>query len=368
MSNNAVSSIAVEAPKKERLYFWDNFKGLLIFLVVLCHMIIGYGTSKKLTGVNVTYLLLTLEAFVMPAFAFCSGFLSKSAKARSLESVAKLLAMFLIFNLLLGLDRYLTAGVKFQLLRPCLVFWFLVSMMVWRLTVDYVSKIKWCLFFSIALTLCAGFCGEINNTMVLARTIGFYPFFLAGYMFDKDKLMKVLNWKYRVPVGIVAFIALFGGCYYLSHFHFMKQAEWLYDPYPEFGTGFVNRCILIAVAFLFIGIFLLAIPNCKIPLLSKWGRNSLGIYVCHRRFALMFLQAFPVKEFSNTYYIYIFIITFLLCLVFGADIVTKYVNLIVNKFADLILGTNKKAKHLGSIVLPLMLLLAFALNIISSIK
>lgn len=61
----------------------DNFKGILIFLVVLGHIV---GVSKEGVENIVNY----IYSFHMPAFVFISGYFSKN------PSIKKILNLFLL--------------------------------------------------------------------------------------------------------------------------------------------------------------------------------------------------------------------------------------------------------------------------------
>ena len=60
--------------EKGRLYYFDNAKFVLIFLVVLAH----YISPLKTDFPSVRVLWLTIHTFHMPAFIFISGFFAKS--------------------------------------------------------------------------------------------------------------------------------------------------------------------------------------------------------------------------------------------------------------------------------------------------
>ena len=63
---------------KERSSFWDNYKGILIILVVFGHFI--YESAVALSGSFANDLFKFIYAFHMPAFVFCSGYFSLYSK------------------------------------------------------------------------------------------------------------------------------------------------------------------------------------------------------------------------------------------------------------------------------------------------
>ena len=68
---------------KIRYNILDNIKGILIFLVVFGHFLIGYALKhqKSLSYKIVNY----IYGFHMPLFIFSSGFLSKSNNSRNFK-------------------------------------------------------------------------------------------------------------------------------------------------------------------------------------------------------------------------------------------------------------------------------------------
>ena len=58
----------------ERDYLYDNIKGILIILVVLCHFL-GYAMIKSDTVVR--SFIIFIYYFHMPLFIFISGYFSK---------------------------------------------------------------------------------------------------------------------------------------------------------------------------------------------------------------------------------------------------------------------------------------------------
>lgn len=81
----------MEQSENRRVYFWDNFKGLLIFLVVFAHIL--YETNG---GTVITPVLDIIYIFHMPAFVFTTGYLSKSGHSRSRESLFGLLSLYFL--------------------------------------------------------------------------------------------------------------------------------------------------------------------------------------------------------------------------------------------------------------------------------
>ena len=80
---------------KDRDYFFDNARAILIFLVVLGHLLQPYTSEDKF--LQALYLL--IYSFHMPTFLFISGYFAKNLdKPNYLEKIAKkLLLPYVIF-------------------------------------------------------------------------------------------------------------------------------------------------------------------------------------------------------------------------------------------------------------------------------
>lgn len=72
---------------KDRDYFFDNARAILIFLVVLGHLLQPYTSEDKF--LQALYLL--IYSFHMPTFLFISGYFAKNLdKPNYLEKIAKI--------------------------------------------------------------------------------------------------------------------------------------------------------------------------------------------------------------------------------------------------------------------------------------
>ena len=70
---------------KERDYFFDNARAMLIFLVVFGHLLQPYTEASK----HLSSLYLTIYSFICRAFLFISVILQKAGQVGYLEKVSK---------------------------------------------------------------------------------------------------------------------------------------------------------------------------------------------------------------------------------------------------------------------------------------
>ena len=129
----------------------------------------------------------------MPAFIFCSGFFSKSENSKSTQSLLKLFLYYLIFNTGMMVFMHCYKGEQFhflQFFQPYFSYWYLLSLIYWRILIIYVDieHQTSTILKSFAISLMNGYSKYLSNNIVsLRRTIVFFPFFILGYFFSKEK-------------------------------------------------------------------------------------------------------------------------------------------------------------------------------------
>lgn len=184
--------------------YWDNAKGLLIFLVVLAHY---YGTGMVYKGFSggLWQLPLTIYTVVylfhMPLFAFISGYFSKNAeRCRSRAFSALLLPYLLVNTVFVILDRERVN----PLLAPYGPMWYPLALLLWRMVLPDVGRLKrsWLWGLGAALILLVLTPGK--DYVSLRNTITFFPCFLLGYETSPEQIGKIR----RLPRWLCGFILL----------------------------------------------------------------------------------------------------------------------------------------------------------------
>lgn len=310
---------------KTRSMFWDNFKGILITLVVLGHFLFAYflHIDKSYANAITTFIYL----FHMPAFIFTTGYLSKSENVFKKKAFIKLLIIYFLFNTSLMIFDKILNGNNFSLLVPYYSYWYLISVIFWRLLIRPLSKIKGLFPISIIVSLLIGFWPEVDNSLSIVRTIAFFPFFVLGYKYDfKDLKQKILK-NSKLKLLIMSFVtSLFFTILLIISYKFNFNFRYLlYYRYKDFLEIFI-RIFLLVIAFISIFLLYFSLPNKKLAFITKWGKNCLLIYLIHRPITLIFQKIFTYQTYDNRYIFYSLIATFLTMLIFGSDVVNKYFN------------------------------------------
>lgn len=164
---------------KERDYLFDNYKALLVFLVVVGHFIEPCYKNNDF----LFFLKWLIVSFHMPAFIFISGYFSKKEIPIS-KMIQKLLVPYLVYEVIYYLlyVYIIDKPTGLYLFYPKFSLWYILSLFFWRVITPFVKKIPHHMILSIAGGLLIGCSGMSDNFLSIPRVLVFYPFFLAGIL------------------------------------------------------------------------------------------------------------------------------------------------------------------------------------------
>ena len=293
-----------ERPAVPYTYLIDNFKVLLIFLVVFNH-IIAFNLVKVDTVVRYVWYAITI--FHMPAFIFVSGYLSKKPQ-NVLKNFKNLLIPYILgYSLTWYSQIWLGRSVDYEILRPTgTVMWYILALFIYRLTIEALGKIRFIVPLSIIIALWAGTRPEFTTFLSASRIVVFFPFFVAGYLWKSEYITAVRKFKGKwvlVPIsGLLLWaipnymisnemgVAIFRGN------HGYKLCG-LTDP-----EGIVLRLLMYLVSFILIYTFLALLPDIKLPL-TYVGRHTMGIYFFHYPIMIIMngLYLLQIPEMNNVW-------------------------------------------------------------------
>lgn len=313
--------------EKKRYYYIDNIKALLIFAVVLGHLC----EVMSFSGKGILYML--IYVFHMPAFAFCSGIFATFNKRKIFEN---LIYPYLIFQTLYVLfDHYLLKNSpKLQYTKPYWLMWYLLAMIIWECALPLfqdISRTKKLLVILIAfaLSLFVGRDENVSYVLSLSRILVLFPFFILGYYFKQSSFFIPIstkscrtskNFKFvrdflAILVGIIIFI--------LIKKHNAINPKWLYDSYSYTALqynyhirGYFMLCAFIITAFLFF-----AMPDIKIPIVTRIGEHTFPIFLLHGFCVRAFSHYHLLERLPHPQYM-IFFVSFGITLFFSSRILT----------------------------------------------
>ena len=151
---------------KERDYFFDNLKAVLIFLVVLGHFLLPIRGDNPLVVVK-----RLIYVFHMPLFVFISGYFAKKIYKNgqyNFKKILYLLKAYVVFVVAIqivyaiaGFEKFTEIDFFSQSGAP----WYLFAMIVWYLTIPLVRKCKAVpvLLFTVVLALTAGYFKNVGD-------------------------------------------------------------------------------------------------------------------------------------------------------------------------------------------------------------
>ena len=315
---------------KSRLEYWDNLKGILIFLVVIGHFFYEFRLKNEIICSITNFIYL----FHMPAFVFVSGYFCRGNV--NYTRIKKYIFFYLIGNTFMMLFSYIYMNNKINLLVPYYSFWYLIALIVWRISINFLKNVKGILPISIIVALLIGFFPKINNTLVLCRIICFFPFILLGIKAYHYQINLIIE-KNKCLIRIISILIFM--CIVIISKELIPQlsfGELLMYPYNN-NTDILHRLLIFIIAILMIFILLSITPNKKKFFLTKIGRNSLYIYIYHRIITLIIPILWTYENNTILTIGLSFISSIFICLTFGSDTMKNITEKAYNK-----LFNNKK--------------------------
>ena len=240
---------------KERDYFFDNLKAVLIFLVVLGHFLLPiHGDNPLVVVKRLIYI------FHMPLFVFVSGYFAKKIYKNGQYNFKKILYLIKAYVLFViaiqivyaicGFEDFVEINFFSQSGAP----WYLFAMIVWYLTIPLIRRCRPLpvIIVNIGLALVAGYFKNVGDFLCLSRILVFGPFFYIGYYMEQPVLEKALRPSYRrLVVPAAASI-----CVYMLHriLRDVLMFAGIYDYLGEWGwfTLFVLICLSISVIYILV--------------------------------------------------------------------------------------------------------------------
>lgn len=266
---------------KERDYLFDNYKALLVFLVVVGHFIEPCYKNNEF----LYFLKWLIVSFHMPAFIFISGYFSKKEIPIS-KMIQKLLVPYLVYEVIYYLlyVYIIDKPTGLYLFYPKFSLWYILALFFWRVVTPFVKKIPHHMILSIIGGLLIGCSGMADNFLSIPRVLVFYPFFLAGIHFDRKKLeaYRTKKGKMLATIGVVMFalyLAFDAG--HTNHspkiFYGRYNYEFLNQGILE---GVLVRLFCYAAGFGMTFALLLLISE-KRTKLSYIGSRTMAVYLFH---------------------------------------------------------------------------------------
>lgn len=258
----------------------DCIKGALIILVVAGHIIKPFADRFP------AYLALdsAFTSFRMPLFLIIVGMFSRSMLIeKDYRGIFNLLLLpLVVFQFAYLFPLWLVTGkLLVPALQPYYHLWFLLSLVVMKLSLPLAARIPFALPISIAAAVLAGYDPGIGHPFALSRTIYFFPFFLAGHLYGREMISFVMKQRY---VFGALFIVVMAGIGWWS-FHGLPKNSFngavgyamisVFQDAPAAG-----RCVALCLSVLALMGFIAWVPT-KMAKLAYLGQRSMVVYILH---------------------------------------------------------------------------------------
>ncbi|AJA46708.1 hypothetical protein CPAST_c06080 [Clostridium pasteurianum DSM 525 = ATCC 6013] len=278
--------------EKQRDYYFDNLKLILITLVVMGHVVeplIGNYPKAKL-------LYSFIYSFHMPLFAFISGYFSKNNGSHKniIYKINTILIPYIIFQLLYSLfNIYILKAENFPitLVYPYWITWYLLSLLLWNIVLPYFSKLRFSIIIAVIISLMAGYDNNIGYYLSLSRTITFFPYFLMGYFFKREYII-VLKHYISKPLSLVILLM---SMLPISFILYRIDYRWFYGSfsYAQINStglpGFLMKIFTYILAIFICTFILVLIPNSNL-FFTNLGSRTMAVYLFHGFIVKLFVK------------------------------------------------------------------------------
>ena len=300
----------------KRISYFDNFKFILIFFVVLGHFLAPLRNA--ISGVKFIYMFIYI--FHIPLFIFILGFFSKSLVQDGKLKNNKIFNYLLLYIIMQGV-LYFIKDNSFTILFPQHGLWYLQCIIIWSILLPTLNKIKAKVLLPLTFILGIVVTFDYASTDVfsLNRLMVFLPYFLCGYYIDKDKLVNfVQKIDIRYKVVALLFLVTIAIILYLLPINYHNIVSLMY------GNSISNLSIKQAICYrgiaymlsIFVGIcIMMLIPNNNL-FFTSFGKNTLQVYCIHI-ILFQFYDKLEIYCLITTYFqLGIFIIIILILTIF----------------------------------------------------
>ena len=279
---------------KNRNCHLDNVKFLLIFLVILGHALPRLGGNTLGNAISASFYF-----FHMPLMIIISGYFSKKTEPRKFwKSFLRFFESFIIFDVLLTLERVLLGNFHFSfasMIIPRWSLWYLVSLLIWRTIIQIIhpTRINVLICISVVIGVLSGFV-PIGESFSFQRTCSYFPYFVVGYCMGQMKLdLSSVN-PIPLPVAIVSLFCLPFITYFVKFpFWLLLQGKTPYHffDYPLTVLPFLRLGLYVFSIYLSF-CFLRIVSKKSIPWITNQGQNTLLYYLYHTTiiYGLMFIN------------------------------------------------------------------------------
>ncbi|MEV4557009.1 hypothetical protein AB0K51_08415 [Kitasatospora sp. NPDC049285] len=262
-----------------RRALFDHAKFAAVALVVCAHTWMPLLDDRVTVGA-----VLTVAAFAMPLFTTLCGYFARPRPGRPAVDgprlVTQLAVPYLVFQVLYQLAGF---SLPVHLLEPRWLTWFLLSLLLWRLSVPLWTALRRPLPVAVLVAAASGTATALPAQFALGRTLGFLPFFVLGLTLRPEHFALLRTRPARRLAPLV--LALVAAGFWLAAPRLLDPGWIEYtDSAAQLHTRYLPwlavRAALGAVALLAGAAFLALLPD-RPTRWTRLGAASLYVYLLH---------------------------------------------------------------------------------------
>ena len=269
--------------KKERIWYWDTVKFLMILSVVLGHYVEEISDWRM----DILPLKMFIYSYHMPIFIFIFG-VFHSQKNFVRKALFYLVAGYLFKAFSYCSSMVIRGRATFTMFYDSGATWFLFVLLWYTVLSKLLEKAdkRLVLIISFAISLFTGYFKAIGDCLCISRMLVFFPYFWLGTMINRDSLLQTVR-KLRKYLRIPAACLLIGWLVlcFLKHDELNVLMHLLSGRNPFFkstdGMGCLYRLLTTAVTVIVGMAIFIVVPEKKIPIISYMGRNTINVYFWH---------------------------------------------------------------------------------------
>ena len=324
---------------KTRINRFDNLKGLAIFLIVFGHM----AFTTKFLSVNFFHNFVFI--FHLAIFFFVAGYFSKIDLKQPIKIFKRIMIPYVVVTIVFWIF-YLPFGKPSAaiFIYPTYALWFLLALFFMKMALPILDRLKYPILISFIIAIFFGFIKYPGDILGLSRTFSFLPVFLTGFYYNEYKVrfeekysqisLYLKNNKIIFLISLIVFSLSILVAYYIPLRIIMMKL-----PYQDSYLISLSLRALIIVLGIMITLILNRFMTNNECFLTKWGRNSMAIYILHIFFIVLlkkFTKFFLYGQGEIFALLFTFILSILIVTILSMDWISEYFNKIMDFFANLI--------------------------------
>ncbi|MBQ9679275.1 MAG: hypothetical protein IJV48_01140 [Ruminococcus sp.] len=277
---------------RPRIFKFDNVKLLVIALVVVGSFAEDFTDRSDMFRSWFIF----VNSFSAPLYIFLSGLFQKRFEKGQRPNLHKI-SYYLILGFVLKvaiflLRRWNGEDVGLDMFGGATIEWYFFAIVMYTVTLWLCKNIHRYIILtvSVILGIVAGFL-PLGDEFYLMRYFVFLPFYVAGYYLTPARVRRFSH-RVNVKLAGVAFLII----YFVLCF---RERDVIYplrmlftgrNPYsivPIEGCTFYHRMLCYGISAVMIIAILACVPNRKVPILTRMGRNTLSVLFWHYPLVLL---------------------------------------------------------------------------------